>query len=45
MNEHSFEILPFRSHDGFSCNLWRLKIIAPLRVARIAAARCGCKEQ
>jgi hypothetical protein len=25
MRQHSFEVIPFRSFDGFCCNLWRLK--------------------
>jgi len=30
MHNHSFEIYPFRSKDGFACNLWRLNPSHPI---------------
>ncbi len=29
MGTHSFEEFPFQAHDGFPCNLWRLKRTTP----------------
>jgi len=30
MYNHSFDVYPFLSRDGFSCNLWRLKSTGPV---------------